>query len=198
MYKIMFVVLGAAFLLGGCTNSKTADDSPQKIAMNQQDNDSGMEEKLFQAVKIKVNEKYQFAQDLKITDVLIEGNSGFANLVFDLDHVMYEGCVYAYQENSEWKVDNFDLTPIDSKSHFTIHQVSGGLHDNPQQTYLISAGYLNDERISEIHLDYSQTGLMIIKVGAHQKTYFDTKQGVTQGSLEVKGYDEKGNEIIRE
>lgn len=131
------------------------------------------------------------AKEVKIDIISYEGNSIFATIYNDKSKTAEVGVIYAEKLDDEYILQYIDINPIDEKAPFWLVKSSGTMIDG-KRNFKINYGYINNDSIDEIRIQYSNSITNSLKVD-HRKTFLDviTGQKITEKLVEGRDSDDK-------
>lgn len=113
-----------------------------------------------------------------------------------------QGVFYTSQENNEWIIHEIDATQLDQDTPFTHQQLLGD-SENSSKPFKITAGYINDQVIDKIQLNYQNGDTSLINIGPNHQAYIHVQFNHKDISEEefsiinIKGLDE-GEQVMFE
>lgn len=186
-FILTILIVMSTVIFGGCSdkianiieNNKTVTESPS------------YEKNITDLVK-KNLQNYK-AESLKIEEIVDENNSTFVHFLVNND-TLHEGLAYLAKEDNLYNLVEIDIAETDLNIPFTKHILSVLLKDG--RNCRLIGGYINDKVIEEIHLEYQNNTIKVIKIGADQKTFLEYIIGDVDSLKAIIAYDKHMNEIF--
>ena len=141
---------------------------------------------------IKNNLQGYKTESLKIGNIANVDSSTFVEFMVNNDK-LNEGLAYIEKEDNSYKLIDIDITEADLKTPFTRHMLGIALKDG--RNCRLIGGYINNNDIKEIHFEYKDNTLKVIKIGSDQKSFLEYIIGDVDSLKYIIGYDENGNVV---
>jgi len=139
---------------------------------------------------IKKNLQDNKVESLEIKEIANEDNSIFVQFLV-YDGILREGLAYIEKMGNLYNLVEIDIAKTDLNTPFTRHILSMPLEDG--RDCRLIGGCINDKDIKEIHFEYKNNTLKVIKIGAAQNTFLEYIIGDLDSLVEITGYDKKMN-----
>lgn len=92
------------------------------------------------------------------------------------------------KEHKFYKLNEIDIAKVDLKAPFTKHTIILSLNDG--RDCILIGGYINDKSINEVHIEYKNSAVNVIKIDQNQNTYMNYMIGDIKYIKEVVGFNE--------
>lgn len=180
------------FLLTACTQLNQTEEKPEIKEYASSENITVHQNQIPHNVLIKgqntledliiltTKENYSVSikDSLKIVERVDEGKVTFASYKFMYDSTPYFGLYIAWKENNKWykinSSENVRLNNNPGEIEFITGKSSIPIHPNQIQTYFAEFGYINNENITRVTLEYTDRTLSTIEIGKGQDLFMDS------------------------
>jgi len=202
MKRILIVVM-VTMLFAGCSDQKNdvnrvTSSSDNNTSFTQSDDIPEIKaESLQELVSIGMEKRIKTKEGSK--DIIIdipyyEGNSVFATFYNEKKQIPEVGVIYAEKLDNEYILRYIDVNPIDEKAPFWLVKSSGTMA-NGKRDFKVVYGYINNDSIDEIRIQYSDNITNSLQVDRH-KTFLDVITGEKVTEKVVEGRDSDDNVIF--
>ena len=188
---------GRSFLANNHSSETTTGSATTTTAKLREGNtvsvSSNYEKDIKDLIGKNIEKDFQI-DSLDIKELSANEDTTFVVFVIKKVNVLYEGLTIIEKKDKVYQLDDIDVTQIDLNSPFTKHILGVGLKDG--RNCKLIAGYINNEKIKEIHMDYVDNTTKVIKIGKGEgKTYMNYIIGDTDSIKEIVGFNEN-NDVV--
>lgn len=192
--KILLAVFGVLMLVLGFNYFKNdnARGAVDALRVGSMVSESSSFEKDIHNLIAK-NVENDFRNDLDIKEINNDEKSTYVVFVTKKMNTLYEGLAIIEKDGKYYKLNEIDVAMVDLNSPFTKHTLVAMLKDG--RNCKLIGGYINSEKIKEIHIDYANNTVNVIKLEKGQNVYMDYVIGDVDSIKEIVGIDENDGEI---
>ena len=190
--KKFFITILMVLSIAGCQyfGSGTSDDAqePEREVYEHTESD------LIKILQLELGE----AKQLEIGEIRHVDHASFGKFLLKDNKQVSEGIFYA-TDHDGWEVHEVEMFPFDSEVPFTHHTFVASMQDGSNRTFQLVSGYINDDKIKEIHIDYVDGSTSVFKINDEKDPYLDYFIYADDEELNpvqhIVGLDEKGNTV---
>jgi len=152
---------------------------------------------------LMTKEKYAISikDSLKVVEQVNDGRTTFATYKFTHHSTDYFGIYIAWRENNKWyqinSSEDVRLKTDPGDIAFIIGKASIPIHPNQTQPYYVQFGYINNENITRVTLEYADRTLSTIEIGKGQDLYMDAYTDGHKDIKKVTMLDQNGNILMQ-
>ncbi|WP_347487888.1 hypothetical protein ABDB91_11650 [Desulfoscipio sp. XC116] len=192
IFTAILLLLGLVQLFG-CSifNGKSPNDSNNStIKINDTNHvidSSNYEKDIIELIKNNIKNDFENT-DLTIKEINPVENYSFVIFLIKQNNILHEGLACIEKEHKFYKLNEMDIAKVDLKAPFTKHTIISSLNDG--RDYILIGGYINDENINEVHIEYKNSAVNVIEIGQNQNTYMNYMIGDIKYIKEIVGFNE--------
>ena len=198
--KVLVLVLGITLVLASLVSGRSffimkdiSKNTTDKLKGNIVVSDtSNFRNDIEDLIRKNIEKDYK-KDSLDIREVNTNDDSTFVLFLVKDVNTLYEGLAIIEKEDKFYKLNDVDVAKVDINSPFTKHTLGVLLKDG--RNCELIGGYINNEEIKEIHIDYMNNTTVVIKIGKSENTYIDYIIGNTGSIKGIIGLNGKDAEI---
>jgi|GEM_PF-6122530 len=189
---LIALVLLLHIVIFGCSSANTTNTDLVGQEKNTIVASSNNGKDIENLIRKSIDKKYKI-NDLTIKEISTNENSFFVMFLIKKNNILYEGLAYIEKEDKLYRCYEIDIAKVDSDVPFTKHTLSVLLKDG--RNCRLQGGYINSNKIKEIHIESKNNTIDVIKLGQNQNTYMNYLIGNVDSVSEIIGLDQENEKV---